>query len=149
MEPLDPRTQSLQHGASGDGRPRLIVIEGGPPQSIELTADAYAIGRQQDNDIVLRSERVSRRHARVARSGGDWEVADLGSFNGTLVNGMRVPKDAPRPLRHKDVLQLCEYRLLFLAHVDAQGERLLSTIFVDRSLVKEEADRAVREFLGG
>jgi pSer/pThr/pTyr-binding forkhead associated (FHA) protein len=149
MDPADPRTQGLEQRKPGEGRPRLIVIEGGPPQSIELTADAYAIGRQQDNDIVLRSERVSRRHARVARAGDEWLVEDLGSFNGTLVNGARVPQETPRALRHKDLLQLCEYRLLFLAHVDAQGERLLSTIFVDRSLVKEEADRAVREFLGG
>jgi predicted component of type VI protein secretion system len=148
VNPDDPRTQGLENAAPAASGARLIVIEGGPYQVIALTGERLALGRQNDNDIVLRSERVSRRHARLVRSGAEWTVEDLGSFNGTLVNGTRVPRDAPRILRHKDEVALCEYKLLFLAHVDAQGERLLSTIFVDKKLVQEEAERAMREYLG-
>lgn len=141
------RTQGLRR-EGGDGRgARLVVIEGGPPTSIELTADALAIGRASQNDLTLASESVSRRHARLLLAERQWQVEDLESYNGTTVNGLRVEPGQPRPLLHKDVIGVGDYRLLFLAHLDARGEKLLSTIVVDKGKVKEEAERALREFL--
>lgn len=147
----DLRTQGLTRhaGSPGDQHARLVVIEGGPPQTVVLNGDVLAIGRQTGNDLVLVSDRVSRRHARVVRDGPLWAVEDIGSFNGTMVNGNRIDAECRHQLEHKDVIQLCEYRLLFLAHVDVAGKRLLSSIVVDRDRVSEEADQALREFLGG
>ncbi len=48
------------------------------------------IGRAADNDLVLRDERVSRHHGRIAGRRGALVYADLGSTNGTEVNGQRV-----------------------------------------------------------
>ena len=48
------------------------------------------IGRAADNDVVLRDERVSRHHARIAGRRGSLVLSDLGSTNGTEVNGQRV-----------------------------------------------------------
>ncbi|MBA3261096.1 MAG: FHA domain-containing protein [Thermoleophilaceae bacterium] len=48
------------------------------------------IGRSIDCDCVINEPSVSRRHAQVRRHGGGWLLRDLGSSNGTRVNGMRV-----------------------------------------------------------
>lgn len=52
------------------------------------------VGRQDSNDIVLASPRVSRQHAKLNRIGDNLYVQDLGSANGTFVNGERITKEA-------------------------------------------------------
>ena len=56
------------------------------------------IGRSRDCDIVLDDAGVSRKHAEIRPSGDGWTVADLGSTNGVLVNGLRsAPRASSRP----------------------------------------------------
>ena len=56
-----------------------------------LPVKALRIGRAPDNDVVLSDLKVSRHHAEVRRSPtGRYEIVDLGSHNGTYVNGQRV-----------------------------------------------------------
>jgi hypothetical protein len=50
------------------------------------------IGRAPDNDVVLRDARVSRRHARIVADGERYAIEDLGSSNGTYVDGERTPR---------------------------------------------------------
>jgi len=50
----------------------------------------YAIGRSADMDFVIDDRTVSRRHATVRREGELWVLVDLGSTNGTRVNGARI-----------------------------------------------------------
>jgi DNA-binding CsgD family transcriptional regulator len=62
----------------------------GPAAPVELTGDAYVLGRCTTCDIVLSDASVSRRHARLMREGESLRVEDLQSRNGTLVNGQPV-----------------------------------------------------------
>ena len=55
-----------------------------------LTDDPVTIGRLPDCDVVLADTNVSRRHAEVRRQGNGFVVVDLGSTNGTKVNGLGV-----------------------------------------------------------
>ncbi len=55
------------------------------------------IGRGEDNDIQLDGLQISKRHARLSRSGGDIVVEDLKSTNGVFINGQRVSRQAIRP----------------------------------------------------
>ena len=57
---------------------------------VPVSDTAVSIGRMADCDVVLTDESVSRRHAEVRRQGSDIVVVDLGSTNGTKVNGARV-----------------------------------------------------------
>jgi len=68
------------------------------------------IGRDPANDIVLEDTTVSRRHAQIERQDGDVVLTDLGSSNGTFVNGRRVQQ---APLRPGDevVIGGCTFRL--------------------------------------
>ena len=55
-----------------------------------LSKSQINIGREQDNDIIIRNIRVSRHHARLNKQGAAWQIEDLNSANGTFVNGTRI-----------------------------------------------------------
>jgi hypothetical protein len=86
--PLAPR--SVRQAAG----PRLVVREAarsGLEPGVEFAlAGTMTIGRDVDNGIVLADASVSGRHATIARTSVGWRVTDLGSTNGTLINGVGV-----------------------------------------------------------
>lgn len=71
----------------------------GKPVSSSLSDSkcSYSIGRAPENDLVLDNVRVSRSHARLYRQGTQWILEDLGSRNGTLVNGKAISRTAINP----------------------------------------------------
>lgn len=69
----------------------LLVVEGENPGVRAELADApLLIGRGSDAAIKLDDDYVSTRHARIASSGDEWFVEDLGSTNGTYVGPVRI-----------------------------------------------------------
>ncbi len=80
--------------------PILVLLQAGVATPFPLAADEAIIGRHPDCEIQLDSNMVSRRHARLFHADGRVLVEDLGSGNGTFVNGGRV--SGPTPLRHGD-----------------------------------------------
>jgi hypothetical protein len=72
----------------------LVVLDqsGKPKEKISITRAPVTIGRLSTNDVVLADSNVSRRHAELRRRGTAWLLVDLGSTNGTLVNG-KVAKE--------------------------------------------------------
>ena len=69
----------------------LLVVEGDNPGTRAELADApLLIGRGSDAAIKLDDDYVSTRHARIAASGDEWFVEDLGSTNGTYVGPVRI-----------------------------------------------------------
>ena len=91
---------------------QLVVVDrdGNRKETISITRDPIVIGRLSTNDVVLADSNVSRRHAELRRDGGRWVVVDLGSTNGTLVNG-KVAKE--HPLKHGDRLSFGTSELVF------------------------------------
>lgn len=94
---------------------RLIVLQAGqsnrPPGTSFLLAPVTALGRDLDNDVVLQDATISGRHAVVSLSDGEWWIEDLGSTNGTLVNGRPAGGHTPLLMRTGDVLQVGAVRL--------------------------------------
>lgn len=69
----------------------LEIISGeGAGRKINLGEDEIRIGRSEDSGILIREQTVSKNHARILRSGSGFAVEDLGSINGTAVNGDKV-----------------------------------------------------------
>jgi pSer/pThr/pTyr-binding forkhead associated (FHA) protein len=88
-----------------------VLHDGG---RIQIGADGLTIGRERDNDLQLTSGKVSRRHARIDEAAGGWRLSDLGSANGTLLNGERF-RGASRTLETGDTISIGGEVLRFLA----------------------------------
>lgn len=82
-----------------------------PVANVNLVGQRVVIGRSPDCDVVLNNTSVSRQHAELLFDNGGWFLRDLGSRNGTGVNGTRVSGD--RPLQSGDVLRIDEFDLVF------------------------------------
>ncbi len=68
----------------------LHVVENGIPRSYELNQDEAIIGRGETSTVRLADLASSKSHARLVHDAGGWRLVDLGSRNGTFVNGERV-----------------------------------------------------------
>jgi hypothetical protein len=121
----DLQAQRRPAGAAPAALPgghRLIVLspgETGRPAGQALGLEPVSgIGRDLDNEVVLADTTVSGRHAVVLRRDGSWWVEDLGSTNGSWVNGETVRPEIPALLRSGDVLQFGGVRLRLVSPED-------------------------------
>ena len=73
----------------------LVPVGGGDP--IPLLSTSLIVGRRESSDIVLRFPNVSGRHCELVVVDGYWMAKDLGSSNGTKVNGTRVTEQKLQP----------------------------------------------------
>lgn len=107
--------------------PQLEVIEG-PGDSLrtlhELTRSELVAGRAPESGILLADRGVSRRHFRVSLLDGKWFVEDLGSSNGTYVNGLRILQ--PWVLRQGDHISAGPFTLSFSSGEQEYGATLLN-----------------------
>jgi len=94
---------------------QLVGIDGPyAGQVFPLAGPNMTVGRDTGRDIALSADNtVSRTHARIAQEGGQVVVYDEGSSNGTFVNGMRLPAQAPQTLAPGDVVQFGSSRFRF------------------------------------
>ncbi|MCE9530969.1 MAG: FHA domain-containing protein [Planctomycetes bacterium] len=76
-------------------RVQLVPLEGGT--SIDVTKDLMLVGRKEDCDIQLDHKSISKQHCIIVRTDGLLLLRDLGSTNGTRVNGQRVRRAAILP----------------------------------------------------
>jgi hypothetical protein len=90
---------------------QLIMRSGPTPgAAFTLEGDQLTIGRDSTNEIVINDAEVSRRHARLTFQGGKYVLEDLGSTNGTFVNGQRLA--GPRVLKPGEVVSFGEQIVL-------------------------------------
>ncbi|MAT95673.1 MAG: hypothetical protein CL608_00780 [Anaerolineaceae bacterium] len=82
---------------------RLVVEQGPEPeQTFTLGHAPQTIGRSANNGIVINDAEISRRHAQITPQGEGYVLEDLGSTNGTFVNGSRL--NQPIALKHGDAV---------------------------------------------
>jgi pSer/pThr/pTyr-binding forkhead associated (FHA) protein len=76
-------------------RARLVSLDGGPP--VDLVKDLTLVGRDEDCDLRLDHKSISKLHCVIVKTDGLLLIRDLGSTNGTRVNGQRVRRAALLP----------------------------------------------------
>ncbi|HSN25611.1 MAG TPA: FHA domain-containing protein, partial [Kofleriaceae bacterium] len=144
-EPLTQEAGTALAAHAGPHAFLAIYIEGGDrssrivdlPDGVDVT-----FGRSRGATINVESEKVSRMHARVRRTGDTIEVEDLGSRNGTRVNGEKI--EGPRRVAHGDEIQVGS--ILAVVGV-ASGLRRSSPVADDiagEARLTAEVDRSVR-----
>jgi pSer/pThr/pTyr-binding forkhead associated (FHA) protein len=99
--------------------PRLVVsIDGVVIKEAPLVKEHTAVGRRPYNDVVIDNLAVSGEHAVFHLTGGEVEVEDLNSTNGTYVNGKAVKRQV---LRGGDTVEVGKYKIRFLNEEEAPG----------------------------
>lgn len=93
-------------------RVQLTPIDGGTP--IEISKDLMLVGRKEDCDIRLDHKSISKVHCAIVKTDGLLLLRDLGSTNGTRVNGQRVRRAALLPNDQLHIASL-RFKVLFLA----------------------------------
>jgi len=108
------------------GQYQLTMRTGPNPGTVyALEGELISIGRDASNDISVNDAEVSRRHARMTLQGGKFVLEDLGSTNGTYVNGQRLT--GPRVLKTGEVVALGEQIVFVYESMGADpGETIVS-----------------------
>lgn len=104
---------SLEFYTDGSGEARRITIEHFP----------FRIGRAESADLRVESVEVSREHAEIFERSGLWLMRDLGSTNGTQVNGKPIKETL---LADGDILRVAETELTFVASAASQFQRMVT-----------------------
>jgi predicted component of type VI protein secretion system len=93
-EPLEERARSRKESA-------LLLMDG---KRLMVGPTGVTLGRSRQCDIVLQDPNVSRQHAEIRPRGGSWVLNDLGSTNGSLLNGRRIER--PEVLKPGDEIEV-------------------------------------------
>jgi pSer/pThr/pTyr-binding forkhead associated (FHA) protein len=103
---------SREVGQVGENASCTLVVftKDGGVSHAQLDGKSVVIGRSPECDLRLQHQSVSRRHARLLLTDGDWFLSDLRSTNGTLVNGKRISN---RWLKSGDLVRIGAYGLRF------------------------------------
>lgn len=84
---------------------RLVMSQGPQPgQTFVLDQDLLILGREPNSAVMINDPQISRQHARITRQGSLMVIEDMGSTNGTFVNGMRLT--SPHTLANNDTISL-------------------------------------------
>jgi EAL domain-containing protein (putative c-di-GMP-specific phosphodiesterase class I) len=102
---------------------------GGTPERTPLPSFPFTLGRCESADLTIDSGRVSREHARIVCEGGKYRVRDLGSTNGTFLNGRRIEE---APLEDGDLLVLADVEFGFFAGRPQAPESMATQVMQDR-----------------
>lgn len=109
----------------GSGRSSAtLVVRQGPQAgtSFPVLGNQVIIGREEEVDIILQDPEASRKHARLSWQGGQFVLEDMGSTNGTFVNGIQIT--APRILNSGDSIGIGQTALVFqMAGMPSGSER--------------------------
>lgn len=93
--------------------PRIVLLHEGKVIPYPITEDETVIGRHPECGVQLQSNTVSRWHARLTRKDDDYFVEDMGSGNGTFLNGQQIPKGSPAVVNDQDRIKLGPLLLRF------------------------------------
>lgn len=112
-ENLDERTVTVIQTSHKTGFLVLYNEKDAPLKSHQITEEIFYVGRDEDNNIVLNHARVSRRQFKVTKVVDKYFLQDLGSINGTFLNGNKVSSSDPIQLISGDIITILDFKISF------------------------------------
>jgi pSer/pThr/pTyr-binding forkhead associated (FHA) protein len=112
VEPGPPEVSEPEPEPIPEGAYARLMLSGPPAATHYLTADEFRIGRRE-GDLILRDSYCSGRHALIRRAEGEVTITDLGSTNGTLVNGEKIAVNEPVALKDGDQITIGQTVITF------------------------------------
>lgn len=105
-----------------------LTLRSGPTPGKVFTLDKAEIfiGRDLNSDVVVNDAEVSRKHSRMVLQGGSYLLEDLGSTNGTTINGQRLAE--PQALHNGDVIGLGEHVALLFEEIRYDPEATVASV---------------------
>lgn len=96
-----------------DSHDAMLFVKRGPNVGATylLDTDVTRAGRHPENEVFLDDVTVSRKHAEFIREGDEFAIVDVGSLNGTYLNGDRIDRGT---LKRGDEVQIGKFKFLFL-----------------------------------
>lgn len=125
--PIQVRITASEEATPGRADCHVEVMPGPPviwaqltsrTQRFDIGRNRALVGRSPENDVVIPHDDISRRHALIYREGGQSWIRDLGSANGTSVDGSALG-EAPAVIEHGSVVTLAGHRFRFVEKADA------------------------------
>jgi hypothetical protein len=112
----------LREIINGAGEVAMIYIQRGPSHGSRflITSAGASIGRAATNEIFLDDVTVSRKHAEISVLGKAFHFTDLGSLNGSYINGVQSSKHL---LQSGDEIQVGKFHMLFIGAQQLTGEK--------------------------
>jgi adenylate cyclase len=99
--------------SAGNAAKLIVTLEGKPESVVELM-DRLTIGRSTNNQLVVDDQKASRSHAEIRHlGGGRYRISDVGSANGTWINGRRLT--VPKELEDGDQIMIGSVNIKFVA----------------------------------
>lgn len=116
---------------------KLIISQNGEVvENRFLNDSSFTIGSLADNDLCLASDGVSRSHARITSVGNDDILEDLGSTNGTRVNGQPITRHI---LQNDEVVEIADVQIRYRNHKAIDGPSFDRTLIIQASALVGDA----------
>jgi len=113
LEPLGDGPESVDFQTPSTGAALVVASGHQAGTRYAITSELMTVGRHPDSDIFLDDITVSRRHVELSTSNTGYMIRDVGSLNGTYLNGERL-EDSEVSLTNGDELQIGKFKLLYL-----------------------------------
>jgi len=117
-----------------------IMSQEGEAFDFPSLKEKITIGRSGDNDVILFDNSVSRHHAVIVKTKDEYFLSDMGSFNGTRVNGKLVQNE---PLKHGDEIKIGYVKLKFLTKEEKPAPSPVDSVILTAEKTEEKAARAI------
>ncbi|XP_074577830.1 uncharacterized protein LOC141834369 [Curcuma longa] len=107
-----------------------LTVEKGPKQGATFESKPAAVARVgrivKGNHLAVRDPGVSQKHLtfQFQREASSWSVSDLGTSNGTLVNGFQIPPSSPFPVSDGDTIKIGEFTVISVKVLASEGRRV-------------------------
>ena len=127
QEPLTPQPKEEKTEVSLEGATKIlspiplsyslsVSINGLSPQYIDLNEGmSWIAGREEECDIILEHKYLTKRHFEIIREIGQFTIKDLGSSNGTFLNGKKLQPQKSYELKSQDVISIGDMEIIFEA----------------------------------